>query len=118
MLTLKGIDVTITIRLAVRDWDYFTPLALGDLKPEGFNLEIDRVGTLVDNLIWNGVGGFQIDGCRVPIAPAADASQLRTMQVGQHDGDTGWGWNTTAPATSCWKRSRTWRIACRASPSS
>jgi 4,5-dihydroxyphthalate decarboxylase len=50
MLTLKGIDVTITIRLAVRDWDYFTPLALGDLKPEGFNLEIDRVGTLVDNL--------------------------------------------------------------------
>lgn len=50
MLTLKGIDVTITIRLAVRDWDYFTPLALGDLKPEGFTLEIDRVGTLVDNL--------------------------------------------------------------------
>lgn len=40
----------ITIRLAVRDWDYFTPLALGDLKPEGFTLEIDRVGTLVDNL--------------------------------------------------------------------
>lgn len=40
----------VTIRLAVRDWDYFTPLALGDIKPEGFTLEIDRVGTLVDNL--------------------------------------------------------------------
>jgi len=42
--------VALTIRLAVRDWDYFTPLALGDIKPEGFNLEIDRVGTLVDDL--------------------------------------------------------------------
>ena len=40
----------LTIRLAVRDWDYFTPLALGDIQPEGFTLKIDRVGTLVDNL--------------------------------------------------------------------
>lgn len=40
----------ITIRLAVRDWDYFTPLALGDVKPEGFTVEVHRVGTLVDNL--------------------------------------------------------------------
>ena len=40
----------LTVRLAVRDWDYFTPLALGDLRPEGFELVIDRVGTLVDNL--------------------------------------------------------------------
>ncbi|WP_413734750.1 nitrate ABC transporter substrate-binding protein [Sodalis sp. RH21] len=43
-------NVALTIRLAVRDWDYFTPLALGDLKPQGFSLTIDRVGTLVDNL--------------------------------------------------------------------
>ncbi|HEY0207814.1 nitrate ABC transporter substrate-binding protein [Acerihabitans sp.] len=42
--------MTYTIRLAVRDWDYFTPLALGDLKPQGFSLAIHRVGTLVDNL--------------------------------------------------------------------
>lgn len=40
----------VTIRLAVRDWDYFTPLALGDIKPQGFALEIHRVGTLVGNL--------------------------------------------------------------------
>ncbi|WP_413722285.1 nitrate ABC transporter substrate-binding protein [Sodalis sp. RH23] len=39
-----------TIRLAVRDWDYFTPLALGDLRPQGFSLEIHRVGTLVDSI--------------------------------------------------------------------
>lgn len=38
------------IRLAVRDWDYFTPLALGDIRPEGFELQIDRVGTLVNDL--------------------------------------------------------------------
>ncbi|OON38779.1 nitrate ABC transporter substrate-binding protein [Izhakiella australiensis] len=40
----------VTIRLAVRDWDYFTPLALGDLKPQGFALELHRVGTLVGDL--------------------------------------------------------------------
>ncbi|WP_312241102.1 ABC transporter substrate-binding protein [Pantoea sp.] len=40
----------VTIRLAVRDWDYFTPLALGDIQPEGFTLKIDRVGTLVNEL--------------------------------------------------------------------
>ena len=40
----------VTIRLAVRDWDYFTPLALGDIKPEGFALEVHRVGTLVGDL--------------------------------------------------------------------
>lgn len=40
----------LTIRLAVRDWDYFTPLALGDVRPQGFTLAIDRVGTLADDL--------------------------------------------------------------------
>ena len=40
----------VTIRLAVRDWDYFTPLALGDIKPEGFSLEINRVETLVNDI--------------------------------------------------------------------
>ncbi|WP_380184429.1 nitrate ABC transporter substrate-binding protein [Kalamiella sp. sgz302252] len=40
----------VTIRLAVRDWDYFTPLALGDIRPEGFALEVHRVGTLVNEL--------------------------------------------------------------------
>ena len=40
----------VTIRLAVRDWDYFTPLALGDIQPEGFTLKIDRVGTLVNEI--------------------------------------------------------------------
>ena len=38
-----------TVRLAIRDWDWVTPLALGDLKPDGFTLEVDRVGTLPDD---------------------------------------------------------------------
>lgn len=43
-------EVTVKIRLAVRDWDYYMPLALGDLKPEGFELELHRVGTLPNDL--------------------------------------------------------------------
>ena len=42
--------MTITIRLAVRDWDYLVPLALGDLRPKEFNLEIHRLGTLPEDL--------------------------------------------------------------------
>jgi 4,5-dihydroxyphthalate decarboxylase len=32
-----------TIRLAARDWDFLTPLILGDLKSERMDLKIDRV---------------------------------------------------------------------------
>jgi 4,5-dihydroxyphthalate decarboxylase len=42
--------VSIKITLAVRDWDYYMPLALGELKPEGFELELVRVGTLPNDL--------------------------------------------------------------------
>ncbi|MDR6291553.1 4,5-dihydroxyphthalate decarboxylase [Inquilinus ginsengisoli] len=42
--------MAIAIRLAVRDWDWVTPLALGDISPEGFTLQIDRVGTLPEDL--------------------------------------------------------------------
>jgi 4,5-dihydroxyphthalate decarboxylase len=40
----------ITVRLAVRDWEYLTPLALGDIRSERLDLKIDRVGTLVSNI--------------------------------------------------------------------
>ena len=42
--------MAIAIRLALRDWDWVTPLALGDIRPEGFTLQIDRVGTLPEDL--------------------------------------------------------------------
>ena len=38
------------VRMAVRDWDYLTPLALGDVKAEGIELILDRVATLPENL--------------------------------------------------------------------
>lgn len=38
------------IRVAVRDWDYLTPLALGDIKPSRFELELHRVTSLGGDL--------------------------------------------------------------------
>lgn len=42
--------MTLTIRLALRDWDYLTPLLLGDVSDRRIELRIDRVGTLVEDL--------------------------------------------------------------------
>ncbi|MDO9636975.1 MAG: nitrate ABC transporter substrate-binding protein [Pseudotabrizicola sp.] len=39
-----------TVRLALRDWDYLTPLLLGDVGDPRIDLQITRVGTLVDDL--------------------------------------------------------------------
>ncbi|SOH93903.1 4,5-dihydroxyphthalate decarboxylase [Monaibacterium marinum] len=36
----------LNIRLAVRDWDYLTPLALGEVTSSRISIELDRVGTL------------------------------------------------------------------------
>ena len=38
-----------TLRLAVRDWDYLTPLALGDVSSPRLDLVVDRVGTLASS---------------------------------------------------------------------
>ncbi len=38
------------VRLGVRDWDYVTPLLLGDVKPEGFELEVQRFADLPTDL--------------------------------------------------------------------
>lgn len=50
--------------------------------------------TIAANMALHGVGGINIEACRVPIDPVADASQLRTMSVSQHHGRDGWGMNT------------------------
>lgn len=49
------------------------------------------------NLLKHGVGAINIDACRVPIDPAADASQLRTINRGVRDGEAGWGMNAENP---------------------
>lgn len=59
----------VTIRLAVRDWDYFTPLALGDIRPQGFKLEVHRVGTLVGDL----ANSEQYDAAEVSFSRFAQA---------------------------------------------
>ncbi|NIX76664.1 nitrate ABC transporter substrate-binding protein [Microvirga terricola] len=42
--------MSITIRLAVRDWDYIVPLALGDVRSDKFDLHLDRVQSLPEDL--------------------------------------------------------------------
>ncbi|RQR43468.1 nitrate ABC transporter substrate-binding protein [Burkholderia sp. Bp9131] len=42
------------IKLAVRDWDHLVPLSLGDLKSSDFDLQIERVSTLPNNIAADG----------------------------------------------------------------
>ncbi len=42
--------MTLTLRLALRDWDYITPLVLGEVTSPRLKLEVDRVGTLVSHI--------------------------------------------------------------------
>ncbi|MFQ0812370.1 nitrate ABC transporter substrate-binding protein [Brucella anthropi] len=39
----------VTLRLAVRDWDYLTPIALGDVHSPELHIVMNRVGTLVSD---------------------------------------------------------------------
>ncbi|WP_293808686.1 nitrate ABC transporter substrate-binding protein [uncultured Bosea sp.] len=40
----------VEVRLALRDWDYVTPLVLGDVADKRIALKVDRVGTLPEDL--------------------------------------------------------------------
>ncbi|PKA44547.1 nitrate ABC transporter substrate-binding protein (plasmid) [Rhizobium sullae] len=42
--------MTVTIRLALRDWDYMTPLVLGDISSPRLDVKVDRVATLISNV--------------------------------------------------------------------
>ena len=65
--------MTLTLRIAVRDWDYMTPLVLGEVASDTLKLNVDRVGTLVSH-----VGKSDYD--------AAETSFSRYTQL-CHDGD-------------------------------
>jgi len=54
--------------------------------------------TVAANVMAWGVGGINVDGCRIAIDPVADASQLRTMSVSQHDGADGSSAGLAAPS--------------------
>jgi len=51
---------------------------------------------IAQNCLKWGVGGINIDGCRVEIDPIADASQLRTMNRSAKEEKNGWGMNQNA----------------------
>lgn len=51
--------------------------------------------TVAANVLAYGVGAINVGACKVEVDPEADAKQLRTMNVSQHDGADGWGMNTT-----------------------
>lgn len=64
------------IRLALRDWDFITPLLLGDLASDRFELKIERLATLPDD--------FASD-------PRFDASEISFSRytTGRARGETG-----------------------------
>lgn len=66
--------MTVTLRLALRDWDYMTPLVLGDVSSPRLDIRIDRVGTLVSNI------------AKDELHDAAEMSFSRYAQL-RHDGD-------------------------------
>lgn len=91
----ESFDITAPATLAAQLWAGWGT----GLKPAHEPVCVARkpmtAKTVADNVLQWGVGGINIDGCRVPIDPVADASQLRTMSVSQHHGQDGWGMNTT-----------------------
>ncbi|MCG7504120.1 nitrate ABC transporter substrate-binding protein [Mesorhizobium retamae] len=40
----------VPVKFATRDWDYLTPLVLGDVTSERLDIQVDRVGTLIPDL--------------------------------------------------------------------
>jgi 4,5-dihydroxyphthalate decarboxylase len=62
------------LRLALRDWDYMTPLVLGDVSSPKLQIEVDRVGTLISNIAEDDAHD------------AAETSFSRYAQL-RHDGD-------------------------------
>jgi 4,5-dihydroxyphthalate decarboxylase len=41
--------VKVQVRLALRDWDYMTPLVLGDVRSDRIDVHVERVGTLPED---------------------------------------------------------------------
>ena len=42
--------MALKIRMKTRDWDFWTPLLLGDVKSSEIDLELTRVQSLIDNV--------------------------------------------------------------------
>lgn len=88
----ESFDITAPATLAAQLWEGWGT----GLKPAHEPICVARkpmaADTVAANVMAWGVGGINIDGCRVPIDPTPQA-----MNVSQHDGADGWGMNTTGP---------------------
>lgn len=91
----ESFDITAPATLLAQLWEGWGT----GLKPAHEPICVARkpmaADTVAANVMAWGVGGINVDGCRIAIDPVADASQLRTMSVSRHDGADGWGMNTT-----------------------
>ena len=70
-----------------KGWAYSSQAQKPALEPIYLGQKPFSEKTGAANLLKHGVGAVNIDGCRVPVNPEADASQLRTMQRGQRTDD-------------------------------
>ena len=109
--------MTVSIKIATRDWDYLTPLILGDVKSPRLVVEVKRVGTLIADLATDskydaaevsfsryvstmaagadsivGVPCFIMRGFRHRCIVTAEASPLERLSdlAGKRIGVTGW----------------------------
>ena len=73
--------------LEFEGWGYGTQAQKPALEPIYLGQKPFSEKTGAANLLKHGVGAVNIDGCRVPVNPEADASRLRTMQRGQRTDD-------------------------------
>lgn len=91
-------DITAPATEAARQWHGWGTA----LKPALEPITVARkplLGTVAANVLEHGTGALNIDACRVPVDPEADASQLRTMQRSQRPNGDGWGMSTVSGDT-------------------
>ena len=94
-----------------REWDLTEPATSEAAKWQGFGTALKPAyepvivarkpldGTIAQNVLKHGCGGLNIDGCRVPVDPCVDASQMRTMARNVREQDTSgqkWGMSKNA----------------------
>jgi 4,5-dihydroxyphthalate decarboxylase len=69
--------VSVSIRFATRDWDYLTPLILGDVTSDRLQVTADRVGTLIPDLASDPVyDAAEVSFSRYVSAMAAGADEI------------------------------------------
>lgn len=69
--------MTLTLRIATRDWDYLTPLLLGDIMSKKLDLRITRVGTLPGDL----AGSAEFDAAEMSFSRYTSAMAAGNREI-------------------------------------